>query len=189
MITVVLLEHGCCGIQSWTAWRKMAPFKCSLSEKLCVSLNCVQLCLWHTLWLHSKMRSRGTFLVADEGLRKGEMQWFFPEVYLWWMSNLNLSILLRNPGPGTTTVRKWIFIHGIPSLSLSTVHQTAIHVAAMGYLSCSHTLCLEINSKLNKFYATLYFWKHLRVISRQAAIKTFNHCSLCYAEIKHNPIS
>lgn len=90
------------------------------------------------------------------------------------MSNICLSILLRNPGPGTsiTTLKKWIFIHTFPSLSLSTVHQTAIHVATTEYFSCSHTLYLEINFKLNKFYATLYFQKHLILIGSQAAIKT-----------------
>lgn len=94
------------------------------------------------------------------------------------MSNLSISILLRSHGPETTTIKKWIFIHTFPSLSLSTVHQTAIHVATTGYLSCRHTLCLEINSKPNKFYAILYFWKYLTVIESQEAKKTFNHCAM-----------
>lgn len=36
--------------------------------------NSAEVGLWDTLWLHSKGWSRGTLLVAEEGLRIGEMQ-------------------------------------------------------------------------------------------------------------------
>lgn len=38
--------------------------------------------LWDMLWPQSKVCSRGTLLVAEEGLREGEMPQFFPELNL-----------------------------------------------------------------------------------------------------------
>lgn len=117
--------------------------------------------LWDMLWQQSKVCSRGTLVVAEEGLREGKMQQFFPKLNLQWMSNLSLSILLRKPGPGTSVIniQGWIFIHTFPSLPLFALHQTAIHVAKTGGLLCSHIACLEINSKLNKVLRNLIFSK------------------------------
>lgn len=116
---------------------------------------------WDVLWPQTEACNRETLLVAEEGLREGEMQQFFSKLNLWWMSDLSLSILLRKPGPGTSVIniQGWTFIHTFPSLPLIAVHQTAIHVAMAGILLRSRTACLEVNSKLNKVLLNLMFSK------------------------------
>lgn len=107
------------------------------------------------------------------------------------MSHPGLSIILRKPGPETSVVniQGRIFIHTFPGLPLFAVHQTAIHVATTKdfYVTTQHAW-KEIPN-WTKFYAALYFQKHLRVFCSQAALKTFNRCSLTCAEKKYNPIS
>lgn len=126
-----------------------------------VVCNSAESGLWDMLWPQSKACNRETLLVAEEGLREGEMQQFFSKLNLWCMSDLSLSILQRKPGPGTCVIniQGWPFI--LQSLAFFWLQSIRLQLMCLWqetcYVAAQHTW-KQIPNR-TKFFTQPYIFK------------------------------